>query len=89
MQNSIFLLGFSIFAMFFGSGNLVFPMQIGSQCLNLWQVGFLGLLLSGIIIPFAGVFAIKRYHASYDQFFKELGFGANIIIPLILLSLLG
>ena len=89
MSNSIFLLGFSIFAMFFGSGNLVFPMQIGSQCLNLWQVGFLGLLISGIIIPFAGVFAIKRYHGSYDQFFKELGFGANIIIPLILLSLLG
>ncbi len=89
MRNSIFLLGFSIFAMFFGSGNLVFPMQIGSQCLNLWQVGFLGLLISGIIIPFAGVFAIKRYHGSYDQFFKELGFGANIIIPLILLSLLG
>ncbi len=89
MQNSIFLLGFSIFAMFFGSGNLVFPMQIGSECLNLWQVGFLGLLLSGIIVPFAGVFAIKRYQGSYDQFFKELGFGAHIIIPLILLSLLG
>ena len=89
MYPSIFMLGFSIFAMFFGSGNLVFPMQIGSQCSNLWQVGFLGLLLSGIIIPFAGVFAIKRYQGSYDHFFKELGFGANIIIPLILLSLLG
>ncbi len=83
------MIGFSIFAMFFGSGNLVFPMQIGSQCSNLWQVGFLGLLLSGIIIPFAGVFAIKRYQGSYDRFFKELGFGANITIPLILLSLLG
>lgn len=89
MHTSIFLLGFSIFAMFFGSGNLVFPMQIGSQCSNLWHIGFLGLLFSGIIIPFAGVFAIKRYHGSYNQFFKELGFGAHIIIPLILLSLLG
>ncbi len=89
MRPSIFVLGFSIFAMFFGSGNLVFPMQIGSICLNHWAVGFLGLLVSGIIIPFAGVFAIKRYQGSYDRFFKELGFGANIIIPFILLSLLG
>jgi LIVCS family branched-chain amino acid:cation transporter len=89
MGPSIFILGFSIFAMFFGSGNLVFPMQIGSVCLNYWLIGFLGLLVSGIIIPFAGVFAIKRYQGSYDNFFKELGFGANIIIPLILLSLLG
>jgi LIVCS family branched-chain amino acid:cation transporter len=87
MRPSIFVLGFSIFAMFFGSGNLVFPMQIGSICLNHWAVGFLGLLVSGIIIPFAGVFAIKRYQGSYDRFFKELGFGANIIIPFILLSL--
>lgn len=89
MGSSIFLLGFSIFAMFFGSGNLVFPMQIGSQCSSIWHFGFIGLLFSGIIIPFAGVFAIKRYHGSYNQFFKELGFGAHIIIPLILLSLLG
>lgn len=89
MHSSIFILGFSIFAMFFGSGNLVFPMQIGSDCLNYWAVGFLGLLISGILIPFAGVFAIKRYHGSYDHFFKELGFGANVIIPLVLLSLLG
>lgn len=89
MGPSIFILGFSIFAMFFGSGNLVFPMQIGSHCLNYWGIGFLGLLMSGILIPFAGVFAIKRYRGSYDNFFKELGFGANIIIPLILLSLLG
>ena len=78
-----------VFSMFFGSGNLVFPMQIGTYCLNYWMVGFLGLLISGIIIPFAGVFAIKRYQGSYDNFFKELGFGANIVIPLILLSLLG
>jgi len=89
MRPSMFILGFSIFAMFFGSGNLVFPMQIGSSCLNHWEIGFLGLLISGILIPFAGVFAIKRYQGSYDRFFKELGFGANIIIPLVLLSLLG
>lgn len=89
MHTSIFILGFSIFAMFFGSGNLVFPMKIGSECLHHWGAGFLGLLISGILIPFAGVFAIKHYQGSYDRFFKELGFGANIIIPLILLSLLG
>ncbi len=89
MRSSIFILGFSIFAMFFGSGNLVFPIQIGATCLDQWGIGFMGLLISGVLIPFAGVFAIKRYHGSYDAFFKELGAGAHIVIPLILLSLLG
>lgn len=86
---STLLLGFAIFAMFFGSGNLVFPLQIGTQCRDLWGWGFAGLLVSGIILPFAGVFAIKRYHGSYTNFFKEIGLGAHIIVPLILLSLLG
>ncbi len=89
MQSSIFILGFSIFAMFFGSGNLVFPIQMGAACLDQWIVGFIGLFISGVLIPFAGVFAIKRYHGSYTAFFKELGVGAHLIIPLILLSLLG
>lgn len=89
MQTSIFILGFSIFAMFFGSGNLVFPIQMGAACLDQWFIGFVGLLISGVLIPFAGVFVIKRYHGSYVDFFKELGSGAHIVIPLILLSLLG
>ena len=89
MQTNIFVLGFAIFAMFFGSGNLVFPLQIGQETNNLWIFGFLGIFISGIFLPFAGVFAVKRYKGSYQAFFDELGFGARIFIPLVILALLG
>lgn len=43
-QKSILIYGFAIFAMFFGSGNLVFPLQIGFASGANWLFGFSGLL---------------------------------------------
>lgn len=81
--------GFAIFAMFFGSGNLVFPLQIGNASGNNWVFGFVGLLLTGILLPLMGLFVIKRYHGNYQHFFGEAGDIAAVFLPLIMLSLLG
>ncbi|KTC76927.1 branched-chain amino acid transport system II carrier protein [Legionella brunensis] len=86
---SIFIYGFAIFAMFFGSGNLVFPLQIGEAAGNNWIVGFIGLLLTGIFLPLTGLFVIKLYHGNYNAFFGEAGKLAAILLPLFMLSLLG
>jgi len=86
---SIFIYGFAIFAMFFGSGNLVFPIEIGYYSANNWFFGFLGLLLSGIILPFFGLFVIKLHDGDYYRFFGEAGKIARITIPFVSLSLLG
>jgi LIVCS family branched-chain amino acid:cation transporter len=48
---SVLVYGFAIFAMFFGSGNLVFPIQIGYLAGSNWFFGFLGLLITGILLP--------------------------------------
>ncbi|MGE4350261.1 MAG: branched-chain amino acid transport system II carrier protein [Candidatus Berkiella sp.] len=86
---SIFLYGFAIFAMFFGSGNLVFPISIGNHSGNSWAIGFVGLFLSGILLPFLGLFVIKLHKGDYNQFFGEAGGIARIALPLFILSLLG
>lgn len=85
----IFVYGFAIFAMFFGSGNLVFPLQIGQIAGNNWLIGFVGLFLTGIALPFLGLFVIKLHKGSYLSFFEEAGKFASIILPLFMLSLLG
>ena len=58
-RQNILIYGFSIFTMFFGSGNLVFPLQIGYQSGSHWLAGFAGLFLTGIVLPFMGLFVIK------------------------------
>ncbi|MBY0500379.1 MAG: branched-chain amino acid transport system II carrier protein [Alphaproteobacteria bacterium] len=85
----IFVYGFAIFSMFFGSGNLVFPLEIGKNAGNNWLLGFLGLFLTGILLPFLGLFVIKLHRGSYNAFFGEAGKFARIVLPLFTLSLLG
>ena len=85
----IFIYGFAIFSMFFGSGNLVFPLEIGQNSGDQWFLGFLGLLLTGILLPFLGLFVIKLHRGSYNDFFAEAGGLARLALPLFTLSLLG
>jgi LIVCS family branched-chain amino acid:cation transporter len=86
---SILTYGFAIFAMFFGSGNLVFPLQIGFASESHWLAGFFGLLLTGILLPFLGLFVIKIHKGNYYRFFSEAGGFAGIALPFFTLSLLG
>lgn len=86
---AISMYGFAIFAMFFGSGNLVFPLQIGQIAGSHWIVGFIGLLLTGILLPFLGLFVIKLHRGNAQAFFNEAGPLAGFILPLFTLSLLG
>ncbi|MBA2629114.1 MAG: branched-chain amino acid transport system II carrier protein [Rickettsiaceae bacterium] len=89
MNRHVFLYGFSIFSMFFGSGNLVFPIMVGVSNSDNWIAGFCGFFLTGIILPFLGLFVIKLYHGSYNKFFAQGGTIAKYALPLFTLSLLG
>lgn len=91
MQRNLMMLiyGFAIFKMFFGSGNLIFPLQLGQSSGDQWMFGFLGLLCTGILLPFLGLFVIKLHRGSYEDFFGQAGQAARIILPLFTLSLLG
>lgn len=84
-----FTYGFAIFAMFFGSGNLVFPIDIGNFAGNGWSWAFAGLFLTGIGLPLAGLFVVKRYQGSYLCFFEQAGGFAGVLLPILLLALLG
>ena len=86
---STLMYGFAIFAMFFGSGNLVYPLQIGYLSGDNWLLGFLGLLITGILLPFLGLFVIKLHSGSYQSFFNEAGALAGALLPLFTISLLG
>ena len=45
------LVGFTLFSMFFGAGNLIFPPFLGAQAgANTW-LAFLGLAVSAIGLP--------------------------------------
>lgn len=86
---AVLVYGFAIFAMFFGSGNLVFPLLIGFSAGQYWFMSFLGLLITGIFLPFFGLFVIKLHKGDYYDFFNGAGNIARHALPFFMLSLLG
>lgn len=54
------LVGFTLFSMFFGAGNLIFPPQLGAQAgVQTWPA-MIGLAISAIGLPVLGVIAVVR-----------------------------
>lgn len=57
---SLLLVSFTLFSMFFGAGNLIFPPHLGAQAgTSLWPA-FVGLAVSAVGLPIAGVTAVAR-----------------------------
>ena len=60
------LLGFTLFSMFFGAGNLIFPPHLGAQAGSNFWPAFAGFAVSAIGLPIAGVVAVARA-GGFDQ----------------------
>lgn len=54
-------LGFALFAMFFGAGNLILPPFIGLKAGENWPEAILGFFTTGIIAPFLGVLTVVLF----------------------------
>lgn len=56
----LLLVGFTLFSMFFGAGNLIFPPNIAAQAGTATWVAMLGLAISAVGLPVLGVIAVAR-----------------------------
>lgn len=81
--------GFAMFSMFFGSGNLVFPLLIGTQTLDTSTFSTLGLILTAVIVPFLGLFGMILYNGNTRDYFDKLGRIPAFFLILMMLSLMG
>ena len=56
----ILILGFAVFASYFGAGNLIFPPMLGLQSGTQWLGGMIGMLLSGVGLPIAAILILGK-----------------------------
>ena len=59
------LVGLTLFSMFFGAGNLIFPPFLGAQAGNATWIAMLGFAVSAIGFPVLGVMAIAKASVGY------------------------
>lgn len=61
------VVGFALFAVFFGAGNLIFPPLIGVVSGSGWVPAILGLVLSGILLPIATIIAVDNMGGKFER----------------------
>lgn len=81
--------GLAMFSMFFGAGNIIYPLAIGQYAGDQNIYAILGLLLTAAVMPIAGVIAMILFDGDYRQFFGRLGQKPGFILALLTISLLG
>lgn len=81
--------GFAIFSMFFGAGNLLFPLNLGAEAPDSTLASILGLGLTGVGMTFLGLLSIILYQGDKDAFFNSIGKKPAFVLSAIMLALMG
>lgn len=76
---TIFTLGFALFAMFFGAGNLILPPFIGLKTGDEWYLAMSGFISSGILGPFLGVLVIVLFGGTFIKFGSRISKNLAVI----------
>ncbi len=62
--SDIIVVGFALFSMFFGAGNVIFPPFLGMEAGSSWFVGFSAYFIADIGLALLGMFALLRVGSS-------------------------
>ncbi|RPF57971.1 branched-chain amino acid transport system II carrier protein [Abyssicoccus albus] len=72
MNKRVILVGFTLFAIFFGAGNLIFPPEVGSKSGTAFIFAIIGFIFTGVGLPLLGIMAGAVNKSGYRGAFKEI-----------------
>lgn len=65
-------IGLAMFSMFFGAGNIIFPLAVGQFAQEKNFFAILGLILTAAVMPIIGVIAMILFKGNYKDFFGRM-----------------
>ena len=79
-----------LFGLFFGAGNLIFPLHLGQLAGSNWGTATVGFLITGVLLPLLSVLAvaITRSEGVYD-IGKPLGAGFAVVFMVLIHATIG
>lgn len=89
LQSHTVTVGLAIFSMFFGAGNLIFPIKLGLMAGSSLFTSLTGFFITGICLPLLGLATMILYNGDYKAFFHRLGKGIGNGMILICMLIIG
>jgi LIVCS family branched-chain amino acid:cation transporter len=81
--------GLAMFSMFFGAGNVVFPLLLGQYAGDKNLFAMLGMFITAIIVPFTGLLTMMLFEGDYKAFFARVGRLPGYFVAVLILMLIG
>lgn len=85
----IFIIGFAIFATFFGAGNLIFPPYLGVLAGQSWLPAFGGFLIGDVVLAVMAVIVSGKYKSKGIGVLSRAGEKFSVIMGCIMLACIG
>lgn len=61
------VIGFALFSMFFGAGNLIFPGYLGQQLGSQFSIGMIGFIITGVGLPLLAILACSKGDGTFES----------------------
>jgi len=81
--------GLALFSMFFGAGDLIWPLILGGAAGDQNFFAMAGLLITGVSLPLLGVISMMLFEGNYRAFFGRIGPLPAIVLIFIIQLILG
>jgi branched-chain amino acid:cation transporter, LIVCS family len=89
-QNSgVLAAGLALFSMFFGAGDLIWPLILGATSGDHNFFAMLGLLITGVSLPLLGLIAMMLFQGDYHAFFGRIGKFPSLVLIFVVQVILG
>jgi|GEM_PF-877184 len=79
----------ALFAMFFGAGNMLFPLEVGVHGGMHFWLNWLGFVLTGVGVPIIGLWANHLFKGDYNKLFSYLGRIPKVLIISLIILIIG
>ncbi|MGL5616029.1 MAG: branched-chain amino acid transport system II carrier protein [Sarcina sp.] len=83
------VIGFALFSLFFGAGNLIFPPELGRSIGSSFYLGIIGFCITGVLVPLLGLMASIKSHGNFEELFSKVGKNFSKVFSVILVLLIG
>lgn len=83
------VVGFALFAMFFGAGNLIFPPYLGVVSGEHWMLGFSGFIIADVGLALLAILAAAKCDGDISKVLSRSGKKLSIILATAIMICLG
>lgn len=88
-NKDVIILGFALFAMFFGAGNLIFPPFLGVISGSNWLTGFGGFILADVGLALLAIVSAAKCNGQVDKVLSRSGKNLGVILGSAIMICLG